>query len=386
MPDKIIIATFLLITLAVYGQDNLMVKGYVKGLAIMQTVGEDGEMALENVVHNRLDLNWFINDNLTFSAGLRNRIIIGNNVSLIPGYSDYVARDNGYLDLSWVWADKTSWIGISQLDRFMMDYTVGNLQITLGRQRINWGQTFVWNPNDLFNTYSYFDFDYEEKPGSDALRLQYYIGESSKLELSTSLNSESELTSVLLYRFNTKGYDIQFLGGIYTQTDYVLGGGFSGSIGGGGFSGEMTYFHPMDDEDTGGKATATLHYDYTFKNSLSLQFETLYNGFGAENFSSGLGDLLFRDLSPKNLFPTKLAFLGSGAYDVSPLFRVMFAGMYGPEGNFLYLGPTLTYSISNSMELAGIVQYYNMDEVEDSNGDTLVSSGTALFVRFKWSF
>ena len=386
MPDKIIIATFLLISMAVFGQDKLMVKGYVKGLAIMQTVGEDGEMALENVVHNRLDLNWFINNNLTFSAGLRNRIIIGNNVSLIPGYSDYVARDNGYLDLSWVWADKTSWIGISQLDRLMIDYTVGNLQITLGRQRINWGQTFVWNPNDLFNTYSYFDFDYEEKPGSDALRLQYYIGESSKLELSTSLNSETELTSVLLYRFNTKGYDIQFLGGIYTQTDYVLGGGFSGSIGGGGFSGEMTYFHPMDDENTKGKATATLHYDYTFKNSLNLQFETLYNGFGAENFSSGIGDLVFQDLDPKNLFPTKLAFLTSGAYDVSPLFRLMFAAMYGPEGNFIYLGPTLSYSISNSMELAGIGQYFDMDEVDDGNGNELVSSGTALFVRFKWSF
>jgi len=86
------------------------------------------------------------------------------------------------------------------------------------------------------------------------------------------------------------------------------------------------------------------------------------------------------------LFPTKLAIFGSGGYDVSPLFRVMLAGMYGPEGNFMYVGPTLTYSISDSMELAGIGQYYNMDEVEDQNGDPLVNSGTAIFVRFKWSF
>ncbi|MGI9530056.1 hypothetical protein [Lutimonas sp.] len=367
-------------------QEKLMMKGYVKGMTIMQTVGDDGEMALENVVHNRFDVNWFISDKFTFTGGLRNRIIIGNNVSLIPGYADYVARDNGYFNLSWVWAENTSWIGLSQLDRLMLDYTTGNLQVTVGRQRINWGQTFVWNPNDLFNTYSYFDFDYEEKPGSDAVRLQYYIGMSSKIELSTSLNSESELTSVLLYRFNTKGYDIQFLGGVFTESDYVLGGGFSGSIGGGGFSGELTYFHPMDDEDESGTATATIHYDYTFKSSLNLQFETLYNGFGAENFSSGLGDILFQDLSPKNLFPTRLAFFGSGAYDVSPLFRVMLAGMYGPEGNFMYVGPTLTYSISDTMELAGIGQYYSMDEVLDENGNPLVSSGTAIFIRFKWSF
>lgn len=386
MPNKGIFIVFLLLSLTTSAQDNWMVKGYVKGLTAMQTIDDNGEMALENTIHNRFDINWFISEKFTFTAGLRNRIIIGNNVNLIPGYADYVSRDYGYLDLSWVWAENTSWIGVSQLDRLMIDYTTGNLQITLGRQRINWGQTFVWNPNDLFNTYSYFDFDYEEKPGSDALRLQYYIGESSKIELSTSLNSESEVTSVLLYRFNTKGYDIQFLGGVYTESDYVLGGGFSGSIAGGGFSGEMTYFHPMDDAEGGGTVTATLHYDYTFKSSLNLQFETLYNGFGADNFSSGIGEIIFQDLSPKNLFPTKLAFLGSGGYDVSPLFRVMLAGMYGPEGNFLYIGPTLTYSISNSMELAGIGQYFSMDEVDDANGDPLVSSGTAIFVRFKWSF
>ena len=386
MIKKLISIVLIFYSSVIFSQDNWMMKGYVKGLASMQTIGDDGEMSLENTIHNRFDVNWFISDKFTFTAGLRNRIIIGNNVSLIPNYADYISRDYGYFDLSWVWADNTSWIGVSQFDRLMLDYTTGNLQVTLGRQRINWGQTFVWNPNDLFNTYSYFDFDYEEKPGSDALRLQYYIGESSKLELSTALNSESEVTSVLFYRFNTKGYDIQFLGGVFTQSDYVLGGGFSGSIAGGGFSGELTYFHPMDKDEGDNTITATLHYDYMFKSSLNLQFETLYNGFGQEDFSTGIGDLLFQDLSPKNLFPTKLAFFGSGSYQVSPLFWVMLAGMYGPEGNFWYVGPTLTYSISNTMELAGFGQFFSMDEVEDPSGVPLINQGTAIFFRFKWSF
>ncbi len=377
---------FILLSTSIYAQDNWMIKGYVKGMTAMQSV-EDGNMAIENTLHNRFDMNWYINDNFTFTAGLRNRIIAGNNVSLIPNYSDFVARDFGYFDMTWVWAENNSWIGISQLDRLMFDYNKGNFQITLGRQRINWGQTFVWNPNDLFNTYSYFDFDYEEKPGSDALRMQYYIGESSKIELSTALNSDNKVTSVLLYRFNTRGYDIQFLGGVFTETDYVLGGGWSGSIAGGGFSGEFTYFIPMEsDSENENSLTATIHYDYTFSNSLNLQFEALYNGFGADNFSSGLGDILFLDLSPKNLFPTKVALFGSGGYDLSPLIRVMLAGMYGPEGNFMYVGPTLMYSMSNTLELAAIGQYFSMDEIEDSVGNTLANSGSALFIRLKWSF
>lgn len=365
-----------------YAQDNWMMKGYVKGMTSMQS-SDGGDTTIENTLHNRFDINWYVNDNITLTAGLRNRVITGNNVSLIPNYSDFISRDAGYLDMSWVWADNNSWIGLSQLDRLLLDYTKGNLQITVGRQRINWGQAFVWNPNDLFNTYSYFDFDYEEKPGSDAVRVQYYIGESSKIELSTSINSDEKITSMALYKFNTKGYDIQFLGGVFTESDYVLGGGWSGSIAGGGFSGELTYYHPIENNDDEDAAiTFSLHYDYTFSNSLNLQVETLYNGFGADELSSGLSDVLFMDLSPKNLFLTKFALFGSGGYNVTPLFRVLLSGMYGPEGNFLYIGPTLTYSMSNTMELAAIGQYYSMDTINEN----LVNSGSALFVRLKWAF
>ncbi|MCK5906877.1 MAG: hypothetical protein KAG37_04760, partial [Flavobacteriales bacterium] len=122
-------------------------------------------------------------------------------------------------------------------------------------------------------------------------------------------------------------------------------------------------------------------YDYTFSNSLNLQFETIYNGFGAESMS-GLGGVIFMDLSPKNLFPTKFAVFSSVAYDVTPLFRAMLSGMYGPTGNFLYVGPTLTYSMSDVMELAVIGQYFAMDEVATA----IASEGSSIFVRLKWAF
>lgn len=364
-----------------FAQDSFMMKGYVKGMSAMQ-IYSDGDMIIENTLHNRFDVDWYINDNFTFTAGMRNRVIVGNNVSLIPNYDDYVSRDLGYADLSWVWMSTNSRIGVSQFDRLNIDYSIGNLQVTIGRQRINWGQTFVWNPNDLFNSYSYFDFDYEEKPGSDAVRIQYYVGDSGKIESSTSINSDNKVTSALLYRFNTHGYDLQVLGGVFTETDYVVGGGWSGSIAGGGFSGEATYYHPIENfADSTGTVTASLHYDYTFSNSLNLQFETIYNGFGAESMN-GLGGVIFMDLSPKNLFPTKFAVFTSASYDVSPLFRAMLSGMFGPTGNFLYVGPTLTYSMSDVMELALIGQYFVMDKVADA----VANEGSSIFIRLKWAF
>ena len=55
--------------------------------------------------------------------------------------------------------------------------------LRIGRQRINWGVNLAWNPNDLFNAYSLIDFDYQERPGSDAIRFQYYMGDLSVLNL-----------------------------------------------------------------------------------------------------------------------------------------------------------------------------------------------------------
>jgi len=376
---------FLLLTFVfstvIYAQNNLMLKGYVKGMTAVQTI-DKGNKSFENTLHNRFDFNWYINKKFTFTIGLRNRIITGNNRSLIPNYSNYLSRDNGYFDLSGTWANNNTLIGISQLDRIFIDYYAGKFQITLGRQRINWGQTFVWNPNDLFNTYSYFDFDYEEKPGSDALRIQYYVGESSKIELSTSINSNKKVTSAILYKFNTHGFDIQFMTGILTENDYIIGGGWSGSIGGGGFGGEYTYYHPINNSSKSkGNFTATIHYDYTFKNSLNLQFETLYNGFGVTKNLGGLERIIFMDLSPKNLFPTKIAVFGSVSYNLTPLFTVVLAGIYGSR-NFLYVGPTFTYSLSDSSQLALIGQYFSMNNVDNVG----VNKGSSLFIRYKYSF
>jgi len=363
-------------------QENWMLKGYLKGMSVMQTA-DQGDMLIENILHNRLDFNWYASDAITTSIGIRNRIITGNNVSQIPNYSDYISRNLNFFDLNWLWADESSWIGISQIDRLFVDYVKNNFQVTVGRQRINWGQAFVWNPNDVFNTYSYFDFDYEERPGSDAVRLQYYLNESSKLELSTSINNEERITSMALYRVNLVGYDFQLIGGIYNEDDIVLGGGWSGSIAGGGFSGEFSYYTPLANSNAPSNAlTAVLHYDYTFSNSLQLQFETLYNGFGTKDFSSGVADFIFMDLSPKSLFPTQWAVFGSGGYDITPLFRVVLSGMYGPEGDFVYVGPTGTFSISNTIELAAFGQIYWMEEIDPN----IPNSGSALFVRLKWSF
>ena len=140
---------------------------------------------------------------------------------------------------------KNQFVAHSVIDRMLIQYSDEKWDITIGRQRINWGINNIWNPNDIFNAYNFLDFDYEERPGNDAVRIQRNLKNSSALELAyKSGKNKDKHTAAFLYKLNKWKYDFQFLSGIY-QTDYVLGGGWAGNIKEAGFKGEMSYFIPI---------------------------------------------------------------------------------------------------------------------------------------------
>ncbi len=160
----------------------------------------------------------------------------------IPDMPATSINGNSFLDLSLNIFNEKSFFLNSTIDRAYVQYTHQNFVATVGRQRINWGQSFVWNPNDIFNVQNYFDFDYIEKPGSDAVRLQYYTGYASDAELAAKLDQDKRLTAAGYFRFNDWNYDFQVLGGLFAGEDLMAGLGWSGSVKGAGFRGETSYF------------------------------------------------------------------------------------------------------------------------------------------------
>jgi len=363
-------------------QRNWTLNGYVKYMQTISFQKIDENWLTDNLLHNRLNFNWGINNNLTINAQMRNRVFYGETVTNFPQYPDIINQETGYLDMSWIVFEGKSVFMQSTFDRLFVDYNFKKFQITLGRQRINWGQTFVWNPNDLFNSYSFFDFDYEEKPGSDAVRVQFYPSYSSKFDFVAKFDNNNKSTVAGLYRFNKWSYDIQFLVGYYTETDYVLGTGFSGSLFKGGIRGELSFFRPKDNfNDTTSTFVASLGYDYTFKNSLMLQFEGLYNGYGKSSGDFNLQEFYFLQMSPQSLSLTELSFLGQISYPFTPLFTGTFSGMYNPNDNSIYLGPSFGYSVEENLELSVYTQYFTSQTPVDEGG-----KGAFLYWRIKWSF
>jgi len=395
MKLMILISSFLSLGLNfyVFSQDqknrSWALKGYLDDLQMVQFSKIEDPWTFDNEINNRLDFSWNPGRVFGMGIGMRNRFIFGQSISANPSYKGILFTDNGLVNMTWDIYSSTSFALVTQLDRAWISLTKGKMQFTVGRQRINWGQAIVWNPNDIFNTYSYFDVDYPERPGSDAVRLQYYPSSTSTVEAVSKFNYQGKITVAGLGRFNAGGYDIQFLAGLVDDQDYVLGTGWSGNLAGAAFRGEICYYQPrLNFTDTTGVLLATIGADYTFRNSLALTFQVFYNqlppGYQPQNFMS----IYQAPASPKMLSFTEWNIFLMGSYPITPLFDVSLAGMYYPNLYGYYIGPTLNYNVRQNIDLSLFIQYFNGRFVNtglQQNQDLYFQAFFSAF-RLKWNF
>ena len=201
------------------------VHGYVDYL---QDVTLLNTWIVNTTLQNRLNVTITPFKNAKIEIGDRNRLLYGDAVKSNPFYANLIEQDNGFMCLSENIASGKSYIFNVSLDRLSFDYTVKKFQCTVGRQRINWGQTFAWNPNDVFNAYSFFDVNYVERKGCDALRLQYFTGVAARGEIAVKLDSRNNTTIAGLYKWTPHKTDEQVLCG-YVQDEYAnAGAAYSG--------------------------------------------------------------------------------------------------------------------------------------------------------------
>lgn len=358
------------------------VGGYIKDLQAVQFVDINQKWTLENLLHIRADVHWYPGTNWTVHVGSRNRLIYGESVPLYLLVPALLGGTNDYLNLSKILAHGESYLLHTTIDRATVDYSSGKWQATLGRQRINWGLNLVWNPNDIFNAYSYFDFDYEERPGTDALKVQYYLNSTSSAELAIKPGKKpDDLITAGLYRFTKGSYDFQALAG-WVQTDYVLGAGWSGILGTAGFNGEITAFLPRKNiASSQTTVSASLGANYSFPNSLYLHGAYLLNSTGILKIDSLPPDLFRDNVTAKALSPARHSLFAEVAYQITPLIRGDLAGILDPADGSFFIGPFFTFSLANNMEfLSGGQLFFG-------GRQTLYGIyGKALYLRFKWSY
>lgn len=374
-----------------YGQSFFDYKGYLQNTQTVWAPPKNNaanitinSWLLSGLVYNRFDFFFYPTDGLSINIGMRNLIDYGNMKTFVDytsNYADIVTKDEGYFDLTWKWSEGTSYVFYTNLDRLNIFYSGDNIEFQLGRQRINWGVNLVWTPNDIFNSFSYLNFDYAERPGSDAGRIQYYFGFATSLEFVYKIDYNNDITSALMFKFNEWDYDFQFFAGTMVK-DYVLGGGWSGNISSANFSGEVTYFRDKENfADTTGQLVYSLGLTYTFPENIYLHGEFLYNSTGKLGKAGGAGNFFQNPYSAKNLSPAKYSLFGDVAYQITPLIRIDLSSIFNPSDRSFYIGPFTDISLSQSVDLLLAGQFFFGD-----NGTEWGDYGQFYYLRIKWNF
>lgn len=355
--------------------------GYIKDLQSTYFIQKIDSNASMNLIHNRLNFKFNISSKISGRLEIRNRIFYGEQIKQILDFGKTINQYNGLLNLSHLWIDEKSFVAHSVIDRMLIQYGDEKWDIKIGRQRINWGINNIWNPNDIFNAYNFLDFDYEERPGNDAIRIQRNLTNNSVLELAYKPGkNKDEHTAAFLYKFNKWKYDFQFLGGIY-QTDYVVGGGWAGNIKEAGFKGEMSYFIPKRNTlETSETFNFSIMADQTFKNDWYISLAGLYNSNPTNVFAAN-GSFYNSNLSAKLLFPFRYNFYTTVMKTISPIASCNFSFIYSPEKNTLILVPTYAWNVATNFHLDFTAQSFFSEQ-----NNAYKNLITQIYIRGRWSF
>jgi hypothetical protein len=338
-----------------------------------------GDPRTDLLTHHRIDLRYRAGTLLELTAGLRNRLITGDSVPT-PGFSRLTTDDGGFWDLSWNWADGKRTLGNSTLDRLYLNGHLAGWALRAGRHRINWGMTTLWNPNDLFNVYTIFDFDYPERPGTDGLLLSRAHGIANLWELAWGFGHSNDSRLAGRYLFNKWGYDIQLLAG-HQQDEWVTGMGFSGSIVDTALRGEVSHFNRL--ETTGGLppttvATLEAMHHFSARLSPSLQADVLYH---SRPQSGAVAIRLNQRLDARSMAFSRWSGYLNLDMELTPLNRLTCAiGSYDDGSRYFSVGDTL--SLANNLDMLLLWQRFG-GHSGSLFGDT---RSNLLFARIRWNY
>lgn len=375
------------------GTQAFSLSGYVRDSPIAWTptdpftgAGRGGPERFTNLLHTRQNLRFYADPAATVGIEVKTRWFAGDAARDLVDRTDLTAGRRTWFDWERRFVDEPRAVVVSALDRAWLSLEHGPVQATIGRQRIAWGTALVWNPIDVLNPASPLDFDDVEKPGTDAVRTQVYLGPASKVDLAAAPARHADngtLVGELLV--NHTGVDWIAMGG--RRGPWALAGGaWAGNVGGGGFRGEFLVSVPRAGLRLPGATSAEetnllacLDGDYTFAGSLYLHAAALYNGRGTVGDAGG-ARLLEADVR-RWPTPARWSLYAEAARDAGPLVHVDLAGILNPGDHSWYFGPTVTWSAAANLDVSASALIFG-----GRAGTEFGDDGGLLMARLQWSF
>jgi len=246
------------------------------------------------------------------------------------------------------------------LDRANVKVPFSFGDLTGGRQAITFGETYFWNPLDIFNPFDARSFDRDYKQGVDVIRMDVPLGDFAGMNVvAGSYGRESYYKeNVFLFRCygDLLGWDTSLQWGqLYGGNQF--GYGFTGEAGAYEFRGEAAWFKSkiedrvptapgirmLDDSFTG-----VLGMGRKVAEKVTVEAEYLYNGSGIpEHMNAGA----VRVSSGDSLQISRQLAGVSVSWEAMPLLTARFGTIYSFSDGSRAFQPGITCSLSNESEL-----------------------------------
>ena len=326
-------------------------KGYFKSLSAVSETFDDERYFLD-LNRIRLQPTVIYRQNLVFRLELDNQLLLGDYLKTEEFKSVKKLSPRTYLDIDQTVTDDKNFYWKLIVYRAFLSYYTDLVDVSIGRQRFAWGTGKFFNPTDLLNPYDPTQIEREERVGTDAVSLDFHLGDVTKSTIVYAPRSTYRNSS-LAGRFKTtiKSYDISFLFGKFGRKK-TLGFDFYGYVGDGGIYAEGAYNWNENSSDF---FSFVLGGEYRLPNGLYLDGEYFYNGGGKRKSEDYDWDRLF---SAEILSLSQDYFnLGLG-YDITPLWRLEDYTIINLNDQSLFTAPNISYSVTSDLFLDFGIQFF----------------------------
>jgi len=364
-------------------KQKLSVRGYLKSSNYFRFTNWSTDRVAENILHSNLKFNWQLNNQSSVYMSMHNRFFFGESIENEESeYANSLEQSNHLVNMNWVFIENDRSLLHTAIDRFYYQYKNKNMVLRAGKQRIDWSQTIVWNPNDFFNTYSFLNFDYETRSGIDALYGSFMLDRRGKSSMQVGYapqNLVSESIFAARYKHSNKYAEWQLMAG-QLHEDYVLGFGWTTYIRATGFSGELSYFKDQNNLTENDVFIGTLAAYYEFKSKLILHYEFNYNS-NPQNLEEEFFSIFFEPLTTKYLTFNKYSLAVLGQYPINKYWSIGATSIAYIDEERYYLGAYTKVNLPSKISFLLSTQLMNNED------EGLFNSGKKyLFSRIMWSF
>ena len=173
--------------------------------------------------------------------------------------------------------------GEIELDRAYFDLELGDWDLRVGRQAINFGQALIWNPVDLVDSNSPLDFDVV-KAGIDSVRASWAVSSTASVQGLVAFPGGGTL-ALVRGEMLAGSADIGLLAAVDARTDeVVLGFDVKGDLGVGYWI--ESAFHDLDGGEDFLRTVAGIDYSFAVQDQLYLALQVYHDASGG----TGIGD------------------------------------------------------------------------------------------------